>query len=97
MFYPGVYALFPIQESAICICSFFTMQNNDSVHWIMKLGQSSFSELTLANSISFYFINWFALTTLIYLVYRIRHASDDTHLKRECMVIVGIWVLNSFV
>ena len=25
VFFPGFYALFPVQESAICICSFFEM------------------------------------------------------------------------
>ena len=51
--------------------------------------------MTLANSISFYLINWCLLMILIWLVYRIRHTRDDTNLKRECVCIVAIWVLCS--
>ncbi len=28
MFFPIVYAIFPVQESEICVCSFFEMQND---------------------------------------------------------------------
>ena len=51
--------------------------------------------MTLANSISFYLINWCSLLILIWLVYRIRHTRDDTNLKRECVCIVAIWVFCS--
>ena len=42
---------------------------------------------------SFYVINWIGLLILIILVYRIRHTSDDTFLKVECVFIVSVWVL----
>ena len=95
VFYPGVYAIFPVQESAICICSFFEIQINGNGNWVLHLDHNSFETMTLANSISFYVVNWLALIILIWLVFRIRHTGDDTNLKRECMTIVMIWVLCS--
>ena len=59
------------------------------------MNHDSFENLSLANSISFYVVNWIALLILVWLVYRIRHTSDDTNLKRECMSIVAVWVLCS--
>ena len=55
----------------------------------------SIRTLTVANSISFYIINWIGLFILIWLVYRIRHTSDDTYLKYECACIVGTWLIFS--
>lgn len=95
MYFPGFYALFPVQESAVCICSFLVMQENGNPVWLLDLSHNSFETLTLANSISFYVVNWIALVVLIWLIFRIRHTGDDTHLKRECMAIVGVWVFAS--
>ena len=96
--FPGVYAAFPVQESAICICSFYEMQvHGHNSWWLFELNQRSFQLMTLANSISFYLINWCSLLILIWLVYRIRHTRDDTNLKRECVCIVAIWVFCSVI
>lgn len=95
MIFPKIYALFPVQESTICLCSFYAMEVNGSDYFIWEIEQSDFASMTLANSISFYIVNWVALVILIWLVFRIRHTGDDTYLKLECIFIVGIWVVFS--
>ena len=95
MFFPTFYVLVPLQESGYCICSFYEMQANGTDLFLLKLGHSTFEILSIANSLSFYLINWIGLFILIWLVYRIRHTGDDTHLKVECMFIVGIWLVFS--
>lgn len=71
------------------------MQINEKDYFIWHLSRNSFEQMTLANSISFYLVNWAGLIVLIWLVYRIRHTSDDTFLRRECVCVVGLWVLFS--
>ena len=56
----------------------------------------AFEIITLDNTLSFYVVNWIGLLILICLVYRIRHTSDDTFLKMECVYIVGAWIFFSF-
>ena len=56
------------------------------------MSHSAFEILTVANTLSFYILNWIGLLILIILVYRIRHTSDDTFLKVEIIFTVGVWV-----
>ena len=63
----------------------------------MDLTTSSFARITLANSISFYILNWIGLLLLIWMVFRIRHTGDETYLKFECVWIVGVWVFFSII
>ena len=58
---------------------------------MVTLNYSALEIVTLANTACFYIINWIGLLILICLVYRIRHTSDDTFLKIECVLIVGVW------
>ena len=62
---------------------------------LIDLTDETIRTLTVANSISFYIVNWIGLFVLIWLVFRIRHTSDDTYLKYECACIVGVWILFS--
>jgi hypothetical protein len=78
MFFPIVYALFPVQESEICVCSFFEMQRSGNKPFIIELSHQTFENLTMTNSISFYVINFIGLLVLVTLVYGIRHTDDDT-------------------
>ena len=96
MFFPSIYVLYPLQESGYCICSFYEMQVNDNDAFTFKLTTHTFEIITLANTLSFYIVNWVGLLVLICLVYRIRHTSDDTFLKIECVCIVGAWIFFSF-
>ena len=73
MFFPSMYALFPVQESEFCICSFFTMQVNQNKIFPLELNHDSFYALMLANGISYFAMNWIGLLILVLLVYRIRH------------------------
>ena len=63
----------------------------------MDLTTASFARITLANSISFYILNWIGLLLLIWMVFRIRHTGDETYLKFECVWIVGVWVFFSII
>ena len=92
MFFPSFYVLYPLQESGYCVCSFYEMQLNNSEVFVITLNYSAFEILTMANTLSFYIMNWIGLLILIILVYRIRHTSDDTFLKIECIFTVGVWV-----
>ena len=95
MFFPGMYALFPMQESETCICSFYEMQSIDNRSFLITLQENAYVNITSVNSFCFYIINWIGLMILIWLVYRIRHTGDDTELKLECGCIVSVWVLFS--
>ncbi len=37
MFFPIIYALFPVQESEICVCSFFSMQDTGDAPFVIDL------------------------------------------------------------
>ena len=37
MFFPGMYALFPMQESETCICAFYEMQSEGHRHFMIDL------------------------------------------------------------
>ena len=95
MFFPGMYALFPMQESETCICAFYEMQTQDGRNFLFELNDHAYVNITSVNSFCFYIINWFGLLILIWLVYRIRHTGDDTYLKLECGCIVSVWVFFS--
>lgn len=95
MFYPSVYATFPVQESEGCVCSFFESQENGSHDYLIDLDGKTFKSLTRANSVMFYIVNWFGLLVLIWLLYGIRHTGDDTFLKVECIFLVSLWTFFS--
>ena len=95
MFFPSMYAFFPLQESETCICSFYEMQASGDRDFVVELEENSYKNITAVNSFFFYIINWFGLMVLVWLVFRIRHTGDDTYLKLECSCIVSVWVLFS--
>ena len=41
-------------------------------------------------------MNWIVLVLLVYMVFLIRHMSDETLIKQETVIIVGIWLFASF-
>ena len=49
MFFPVVYAIFPVQESRMCICSFFEYQGNDNQVFWLDLNDESFRNLEISN------------------------------------------------
>ena len=52
--------------------------------------------LQAINSTSFYIVNWLVLLFIVWMVFLIRHMSDETLIKRETALIVGIWLASSF-
>jgi hypothetical protein len=92
-FFPIVYSIFPAQQSRMCICSFFKHQIDGNREFLLNLSDSTFRNLTISNSVSFNIINWIGTLVLVWLVFRIRHTSDDTQLKVECVCIVSVWVV----
>ena len=101
MFYPYVYAFMPAHESTFCVCSFYHQiwlhnQDPNSGHTYKFLNdKSDYAVLESINSASFYIVNWFALIAIVVMIYRIRHATDETLIKRECFIIVIVWVFFS--
>lgn len=88
-FVPAVYALLPVHETDICLCSF-----NESSDYLL-INQKNFGYYKLTNTILFLVFNWIFLATLLHKIYKIRHIHDETLIKKECMVIVGIFIVFS--
>ena len=98
MFFPSVYSVFPVQESEICMCSFFKMQANGDAPFLIDLEpKHAFSTFFIINTISFYVVNYLALLGMVYMVWQIRHTDDDTFLRQECVCLVLSWVFFSII
>lgn len=59
--------------------------------------RSDYSILQILNSASFYIVNWLALISIVGMMYAIRHVTDETLIKKECSILVLIWVIFSIV
>ena len=81
IFFPVLYAIFPVQESELCVCSFWTMYDNESAAFLIDPTPKAFATLLLVNTISFYVVNFVALLAMVIMVWRIRHTDDDTFLR----------------
>ncbi len=65
-FFPYLYALMPVPNSAICICQYFRYNELD------LLFQNNFFVLLGMNIVSFYGVNFTFICSLIYMVWKIR-------------------------
>ena len=63
--------------------------------FLIDLRLSSYETFTITNNIFFYIVNWLGLFIMIVLFFKIRHTGDDTYLRLECGIIVGVWVVFS--
>lgn len=88
-FVPAVYVFLPVHETDVCLCSF-----NEKSDYII-FSQTNFGYYKLTSIIAFLAFNWIFLVTLLLKIYKIRHIHDETLIKKECMVIVGVWIVFS--
>jgi hypothetical protein len=89
-FSPWIYVFLPVHETDICLCSFSERKNSD--YGFLTAHFELFKQVSI---IAFLVFNWIFLTTLLIKIYRIRHIHDETLIKRECAVILGVWILFS--
>jgi hypothetical protein len=93
-FFPAFYVILPVHETDTCLCSFY---NTTSQRPHIHLKENDFGDYKLASITSFLVFNWLFLVVLLRKIYRIRHIHDETLIKRECAVIVGVWTVFSVV
>jgi hypothetical protein len=94
-FFPWVYAFVPVHASEFCMCSFYVKQANGSRNYPF-LKNYMLAPILEINQLSFYAINFAFMLALIVMAYRIRHINDNTHISKECSVIVLWWMVCSF-
>jgi hypothetical protein len=92
-FIPEIYMILPVHETDICLCSFAKDSRTNVIGKILLT--DNFDAFKLVSIITFLVFNWIFLTTLLIKIYRIRHIHDETLIKRECAVILGVWILFS--
>ena len=63
---------------------FFLLKNDNAYFWLDRINRGVF-----------YIANAIGLFVIIYMLFRIRHVADETLIKRECLIIVGVWILFS--
>ena len=102
MIFPYVYAFLPVHESELCVCSFYHQiwkrEHGEGGRTFLLLNSSAdYEVLQTINSASFYIVNWLALVAIVAMVYAIRHVMDETLIKRECVLLVFIWVMFSII
>jgi uncharacterized RDD family membrane protein YckC len=87
--FPYVYAITPTHFAQICVCQFY--RRTDTFYLIFN-GVDDYLNIIAINStmVSLYEFTFFLL--LLRMIYRIRHINDDTLIKRECFVIIAIWL-----
>lgn len=95
-FLPFFYALLPVHEADVCLCSFYNEKLYDNRAYV-ALTQNDFLFLQVLNMLSYYAVNLSFLCGLIWMVWMIRHIDDTTQVKRECAYIVGLWLFLSIV
>lgn len=94
-FFPWVYAFVPVHASELCMCSFYVKQANGSRNYPF-LNDNMLIPILEINQVSFYIVNFAFMLALIVMAYRIRHIHDNTHISKECSVIVLWWMVCSF-
>ena len=103
MYFPFVYALMPVHESELCICSFYHQvelyesSKGAEGRKYEFLNGNDYTVLDTTNNMAFYIVNWIALLAIVGMVFAIRHVTDETLIKRECFYLSGIWVTFSLV
>ena len=68
------------------------MYENGNSLFVIELTDQTFSMLLVANTISFYVVNFGGLLAMLMMVWRIRHTDDDTFLRQECVCLVSTWI-----
>ena len=95
MFVPYVYAIIPVHESAVCMCSFLKSDGNRSP--ILELHtDNQYYTLQIINIFSYFFVNWAFIVCLIIMGFRIRHIKDNQNMSTELNSCVIIWVICCF-
>jgi hypothetical protein len=85
-FVPEVYMLLPVHETDTCLCSFGSQES---------LLANYFGVFKLTSILSFLVFNWSILMVLLVKIFRIRNINDETLIKKECSLIVGVWTFFS--
>ena len=94
--FPYVYAVLPVHETDMCICSFFeTMYYDDKSYLLLKTDQS-FAVIQTLNIITFLVSNWLFLVVLLWMIFKIRHIEDETLIKWESVCLISTWTIFSF-
>ena len=97
IFFPYVYAFMPVDETELCVCSFYKELSCDPDHYIILKGPSQYQILQGINITSFFVVNWIVLFLIVLMVCQIRHMNDETLIKRETVIIAGTWLVASFI
>lgn len=95
LFFPWVNAFLPTHMSDICLCSFYYEKFVTSEHRYPFLEAQDFKYMSEMNLLIIFGSQFFFLTALIQMTYKIRHCNDDTKIKTECAQIVSWWGLIS--
>lgn len=95
-FLPFFYAMTPVAQANVCLCSFFQEKIENNRAFIM-LTSNSFLFLEILNDVSYYSVNFLFIGGLIWMVYQIRHIKDHTLIKRECGSIVAWWTFLNII
>ena len=95
-YFPLFYVILPVHETDTCLCSFIKDYGSSRDHFF-RLSDNNFSGYKLASITGFLVFNWLFLVVLLRKIYRIRHIHDETLIKRECAVIVGVWSFFSVI
>ena len=93
IYFPFVNAFLPVYEAEICVCSFYQEWADGRNFFVFNASHASILE-NINRSI-FYIANCSGLLIIISMVFRIRHVADETLIKKECAMIVVVWIVCS--
>ena len=93
VYFPFVNAFLPVYEAEICVCSFYEEWSQGRSFLIFN--EENATILENINRSIFYVANAAGLLIIIFMVFRIRHVADETLIKRECAIIVVVWIVCS--
>lgn len=90
-YFPYVYAMLAVNESDMCICSYFNDQHQAHsvflhIDTTYEDVQNEYTTLQFINLATSKFWNLLIIGSIFYMMYRIRYIKDDTLVKRECVV-----------
>ena len=93
IYFPFVNAFLPVYESEICVCSFF--EEHAAGRGFLIFNMDNATVLEDINRSIYYVANAAGLLIIIFMVFRIRHVTDETLIKKECALIVFVWIVCS--
>lgn len=92
-FFPYIYIFIPDAESDLCICSYYNaMYDLSNPSHYLLMNDNSYPIMKTINTFMLFGVNWIFLVGLLIMLFKIRHIEDETMIKRECVIIVGVWV-----